>query len=231
MGESDRRIHPRINFRHRGEALIEQRLEIEIVNLSVGGMGLKTNLPIEPGSTCRLVLFQGNVSVESRIVSCTKVPRRRQKYRVGVQFTKVSAQLLDEVLEMEQRFRSRESRVQLEAMNESRVSVIHLPEEPSEDDISDVAQQVQGDLDDGIRKFVINFKEVDKIEDEFLQHIQEIDDEVKFEDGQLNLANCSSNVLSMMTVSQMSSIIPIFESVPKAIKAFGKTDSEPGQPE
>ena len=225
MAESDRRIHPRINFRHRGEALIEQRLEIEIVNLSVGGMGLKTNLPIEPGSTCRLVLFQGNVSVESRIVSCTRVPRRRQKYRVGVQFTKVSAQLLDEVLEMEQRFRSTESRVELEVMSDPRISVIHLPGELAADDVADVAQQVQGDLDDGVRNFVINFKEVDKIEDHLLSNIQEIDDEVKFEDGRLNLANCSSNVLSMLTVSQMASIIPIFESVPKAVKAFGKDTS------
>jgi len=225
MAESDRRIHPRINFRHQGEALIEQRLEIEIVNLSIGGMGLKTNLPIEPGSICRLVLFQGNVSVESRIVSCTRVPRRRQKYRVGVQFTKVSAQLLDEVLEMEQRFRARESRVQLEISDKPRVTVIHLPDELNTNDVSDMAQQIQGDLDDGVRNFVINFKEVNNLEDDLLEVISEVDDEVKFEDGQLTLANCSSNVLSILTVSQMASAIPIFESVPKAIKAIEKDNS------
>jgi len=222
MDESDRRIHSRINFRHQGEALIEQRLSIEIVNLSAGGMGLKTNLPLEPGSVCHLVLFQGNVSVESRIVSCTRVPRRRQKYRVGVQFNKVSSQLLDEVLEMEEHFRSREMKIDVKTESEPRVTVVYLPPEIEAEDVADLMLQVQNDLDDGVRGFVLNFKEVKEVSDAILENVNELDEEIKFEDGQLLFANCSSNLLSTLTVSQMASSIPIFESVPKAVKEIQK---------
>ena len=222
MDDSDRRTHPRIDFRHRGEALIQQHLDIEIVNLSVGGMGFKSSLPIEPGSLCNLVLFQGNVSVESRVVSCARVPRRKQKYRVGVQFTKVSSQMLDEVIEMEEHFRAREARIRLEVDVQPNFAVIYLPSEMSDLDNADMARTVQNFLDDGSRKFIVDLENVGDISDVTFEGLLEIDDEVKFEAGTMMLTNCSSNILTKLTVSQMASSIPIFESVAKAIQELEK---------
>ena len=72
----ERRKHPRIDFGHGGEALVRQRLDIELTDLSVGGMGFKANIPMEPDSICDLVLFNGNLSIESHIASCVQVDQR-----------------------------------------------------------------------------------------------------------------------------------------------------------
>lgn len=219
--ESERRVHTRIDFEHSGEALIEQRLNIEIINLSAGGMGLKTNLPIEPGSICNLVLFQGNVSIQSQVVSCTRIPRRKMRFQVGCQFTKVSAQLLEEVLEMEKRFKGREIRVTSEPMGEDHGTVVvKFPPEISLEEWNATAKLVNQGLDEGMRIFIFNFADVGNAEAAFLDRLVGIEEEIRFEEGRLILSNCSSKLLSSLTVAQMASSIPIFETPEKALHSI-----------
>lgn len=228
MSESDRRIHNRINFQHRGEALVELRLSIEIVNLSVGGMGFKSSTPLEPGTTCHLVLFKGNISVESSVMSCRKIPRRKLKYKIGVEFTKVSTQLLEEVLEMEKHFQGHEPAVsaELETEGKNEVIIIGFSEQVKADDHLEVMGHIQNYLDEGVRNFVMNFKGVDDVEEIFFSQLVDLDEEIGFEGGRMILADCSSKMLSMLTVSHLGSAIPIFESVDKAMEAID-TDKVP----
>ncbi|MEE8394836.1 MAG: PilZ domain-containing protein [bacterium] len=227
MSDSDRREHTRIDFQHRGAALIEQRVAIEIVNLSAGGMGLKTNVPLEPGSICNLVLFRGNLSVQSSVASCIRIPRRRMRYQVGVRFTKVSAQLLEEVLEMEKHFKGREVRVTARTDEEEEgIAIFQFSPQLSADDWSETMDLLQGYLDDGARNFVFDFAEVAKMEEAFLSRLLSLDEEILFEEGRLVLANCSSSLLSSLTVSQLATSIPIFESLEKAVVSIkaGRVD-------
>lgn len=217
----ERREHPRIDFGHSGEALIRQRLKIELVNLSVGGMGFKCNVPLGPDSICDLVLFNGNLSVESHIVSCTRVERKRPKYRVGARFTKVSAQLLEEVLEMEKRFKSKKTRIATSLRKSNpQVAVFKFPEQLSVDDNDDMMKSVQDQLDESILHFVADFAKVAEIDNGFISQLLAIDEEVRFEGGVFIMASSSSRLLGKRHVSELATTIPIFESVSKAVNSI-----------
>lgn len=221
MARSERREHPRIDFEHRGEALIRQRLNIELVNLSAGGMGFKCNLALEPGSVCDLVLFNGNLSVESHIRSCTRVDRKKQKYRVGARFTKISAQLLDEVLEMEKRFQNSKSRISTSLRKvPPQVAIIKFPGRLTADDNEAMMKSMQDQLDESVRNFVMDFSKVDEIDDGFFSQLVDIDEEVRYEGGVLIMANSSPQLLCTRQVSELATMIPIFETVSKAVHSI-----------
>ena len=218
---SERREHPRIDFGHRGEALIRQRLKIELVNLSVGGMGFKCNIPLEPDSICDLVLFNGNLSIESHIRSCARVERKMPKYRIGARFTKVSSQLLEEVLEMEKRFKSKKSRISTRLRKSSpQVAVFKLPEQVTVADNDDMMKSVQDQLDEAVFHFVADFANVKETDKGFISQLLEIDEEVRFEGGVLIMANSSARLLGNRNVSELATTIPIFETVNKAVNSI-----------
>lgn len=217
----ERRKHPRIDFGHGGEALIRQRLTIELTDLSVGGMGFKANIPLEPGSVCDLVLFNGNLSVESHIASCSKVDRKMPKYKIGARFTKVSAQLLEEVLEMEKRFKNKKpSIVTIMRKTTPRVAVFKLPERLTTEDREEMIKAVQDQLDESIRHFVADFSKVLDVDNAFISLLIEIDEEVRFEGGVFIMANSSAQLLSRRQVSELATTIPIFETVNKAVNSI-----------
>lgn len=218
---NERREHPRIDFGHAGEALIRQRLKIDLVNLSVGGMGFKTNVPLEPDSICDLVLFNGNLSVESHICTCQQVDRKMPKYRVGARFTKVSAQLLEEVLEMEKRFKNQKSRISTRLRKSSpQIAVFKFPDTLSVEDNADMMKAAQDQLDESIRHFVADFAKVTDIDDGFITQLLEIDEEIRFEGGVFIMAAPSSRLLSKRHVSELATTIPIFETVNKAVNSI-----------
>jgi hypothetical protein len=218
---NERREYPRIDFGHAGEALVRQRLKIDLVNLSVGGMGFKTNIPLEPDSICDLVLFNGNLSVESHICTCQQVERKMPKYRVGARFTKVSAQLLEEVLEMEKLFKSMKSRISTKLRKSSpQVAVFKFPEKLSAKDNEDMMKAAQDQLDESILHFVADFGKVTEIDDGFISQLLEIDKEVRFEGGVFIMAASSSKLLGKRLVSELATTIPIFETVNKAVNSI-----------
>ena len=220
MGK-ERRKHPRIDFEHGGEALIRQRLTIELTDLSVGGMGFKAKIPMEPDSVCDLVLFNGNISVESHIVSCSKVDRKMPKYRIGARFTKVSAQLLEEVLEMEKRFENRKPSIATKLRKTTpRVAVFKFPERLTIEDCEEMIKAVQDQLDESIRHFVADFSKVVDVDAGFITQLMEIDEEVRFEGGVFIMANSSSTLLGKRRVSELATTIPIFETVNKAVNSI-----------
>jgi anti-anti-sigma regulatory factor len=229
MGK-ERREHERITFEQSGEALIRQRLNIELVNLSAGGMGLKANLPLEIDSVCDLVLFKGNLSVEAHVRSCARVQRKKPKYRIGVRFTKVSAQLLDEVLEMEKRIAQKEARI-LTAVQQGNypVAVFTFPEHLTALDNEEMMKGVQTHLDDDIRHFVIDFAGVNEMDDAFLAQLVEIDEEIRYEDGVIIMANSSSQLLCTRQVAELATLIPIFETVGKAVSSINSDQYSPKQ--
>ena len=218
---NERRVHPRIDFGHDGEALIRQRLNIELVNLSVGGMGFKTNVPLEPDSICDLVLFNGNLSVETHICTCFPVERKKPKYRVGARFTKVSAQLLEEVLEMEKRFSNKKSRITTTLRKTTpQVAVFKFPEKLTAEDNGDLVKAAQDQLDESVFHFVADFGKVTDIDKAFIGKLLEIDEEIRFEGGILIMAASTSRLLSKRHVSELATTIPIFETVNKAVNSI-----------
>jgi hypothetical protein len=224
----ERRKHPRIDFGHGGEALIRQRLNIELTDLSVGGMGFKANIPMEPDSICDLVLFNGNLSIESHVASCSKVDRNMPKYRIGARFTKVSAQLLEEVLEMEKRFKNRKSSISTTLRKTTpQVAVFKFPERLTIEDREDMIKAVQDQLDESIRHFVADFTKVIDIEAGFISQLVEIDEEVRFEGGVFIMANSSSKLLGKRQVSELATTIPIFETVNKAVNSIKNNQVTP----
>lgn len=229
MGD-ERREHERITFEQAGEALIRQRLNIELVNLSAGGMGLKANMPLEIDSVCDLVLFKGNLSVEAHVRSCARVQRKKPKYRVGVRFTKVSAQLLEEVLEMEKRIAQKEARIFCKVeMGERPVAVFEFPDQLSAVDNEEMMKNVQTMLDDDIRYFVMDFAGVNEMDDSFLAQLVEIDEEIRYEEGVIIMANSSSQLLCTRQVAELATLIPIFESVGKAVSSINSDQFTPKQ--
>ncbi len=230
MGDRERRQYERIAFEQTGHALIRQALNIELVNLSAGGMGLKTNVPLEIDSVCDLVLFKGNLSVEAHVRSCARVRRKKPKYRVGVSFTKVSSQLLEEVLEMEKRIAQKEPRIITRVEKGERpVAVFEFPEHLTAVDNEEMMQNVQSLLDDEIRHFVMDFAGVNEMDDAFLAQLVEIDEEIRYEDGVIIMANSSSQLLCTRQVAELATLIPIFESVGKAVSSINSDQFTPKQ--
>ena len=184
-------------------------------------MGFKTNIPLEPDSICDLVLFNGNLSVESHICTCQQVERKMPKYRVGARFTKVSAQLLEEVLEMEKLFKSMKSRISTKLRKSSpQVAVFKFPEKLSAKDNEDMMKAAQDQLDESILHFVADFGKVTEIDDGFITQLLEIDEEIRFEGGVFIMAASSSKLLSKKHVSDLATTIPIFETVNKAVSSI-----------
>lgn len=221
MDEENRREHQRITFEQSGQAVIRQRLNIELVNLSAGGMAFKCNVPLEIDGVCDLVLFNGNLSVEAHVRSCARVQRKKPKYRVGVSFTKVSAQLLEEVVQMQERITQKEARIQakLESANHP-VAVFEFPDHLTALDTEEMMKNVQDHLDDDIRHFVMDFAGVKEMDDAFLAQMVDIDEEIRYEEGVIIMANSSSELLCTRQVAELSTLIPIFESVGKAVESI-----------
>ncbi|MCZ6558090.1 MAG: PilZ domain-containing protein [SAR324 cluster bacterium] len=225
MNANERREHPRIEFEHSGEALIQQKLVIDLVNLSEGGMAFKSNIPLEPGSLCTMVLFNGNLSVESHICSCAKVDRKKSKYRVGVRFTKVSSQLVEEVLAMEKHFNNAGPRINTFVENgENPIAVFQFPDNLTSQDTEEMMKSVQDQLDDSVRHFVMDFSEVNEIDDDFFTQLVAIDEEIRYEGGVITMANSSSQLLCTRQVSELATIIPIYETVDKAVSSIKSND-------
>ena len=143
------------------------------------------------------------------------------KFRIGARFTKVSAQLLEEVLEMEKRFRSRKTRIgtTLRKLN-PQVAVLKFPQQLSAEDNDDIMKSVQDQLDESIRHFVADFANVSEIDDGFISQLLEIDEEVRFEGGVFIMASSSSRLLGKRRVSELATTIPIFETVNKAVNSI-----------
>ncbi len=226
MSEAERREHPRINFEHSGEALIQQRLSIELVNLSAGGMAFKSSLALELESTLDLVLFKGNLSVESRVRSCEKVERKKDKFRIGVSFTKVSSQLLEEVLEMEKRFDANARRIATSVKREDpEIAIFKFPERLTALDNEEMMKSVQDQLDESVRHFVMDFSKVDEMDEGFFSQLIKIDEEIRYEGGVIIMASSSSQLLCTPQASQLATMIPIFESVDKAVTSINAGES------
>ncbi len=221
MGEDNRREYERIAFEQTGQAIIRQRLNIDLVNLSAGGMAFKCNVPLEIDGVCDLVLFNGNISVEAHVRSCARVERKKPKYRIGVSFTKVSAQLLEEVLEMQGRITQKQARIVAKVEPAAHpVALFEFPDHLTALDTEEMMKNVQDHLDEEVRHFVMDFGGVKEMDDAFLARMVDIDEEIRYENGVIIMANSSSELLCTRQVAELSTLIPIFESVGKAVDSI-----------
>jgi len=221
MDWKNRREHPRVDFEHRGEAAIEVRLVVDIVDISAGGLAFKTDQPLEADTTCRLVLFHGNIFVEARILSCRRLSRKRPRYRVSGRFTRVSGQLMEEILRMGEQISARNGRLEhhVHTLREHTVPEILIPATLTPDGIARLRELVENFLDDGMVNLVLDLAHTRDLAPPVLNLLAEMNDEAREEGGQLMLVHCHSRILSALQVAQLASDIPIFESVERALES------------
>lgn len=224
----DRRIYDRINFSQTGDAIVEQRMVIEIADLSAGGMAIKCNVPLEPGSICRVVLFQGNLSVESRVVSCSMVPRKRTKFRAGLKFSTDSAQLVEDILAMGKHFRGHEPRITgMLRERKQPVAIFQFPPRIIHQDIQDTVDQVDNILDEGVNQILLDFEGVKIIEKALPERILFMDGEVRYEGGRLMVSNAPPRLARSLSALASAKEINMYESIEKALRSVGKVKKDP----
>jgi hypothetical protein len=222
MDGANRRTAPRIAFLQTGEALVQQRIAIEIVDISEGGVALKTSQALRVGSVVNLVLFMGNLAIEAEILSCVPLPRRRSRFRAGARFTTHSRDIVDEMLaigrtmtrdtfSLDRRRRGEGSAPAVEVRLPAQVTPAHLNE---------LEALVDQELDEGIRRLAIDIAAVSAWDERLAPVLARVEQLVREELGCLVLAGGLPALLAALQAHPAAAGIARAPSMAHALHAL-----------
>ncbi|MBI4081060.1 MAG: PilZ domain-containing protein [Candidatus Lambdaproteobacteria bacterium] len=222
MDGANRRASPRVAFLHTGEALVQQRIAIEIVDISDGGVALKTSQALSLGSLVNLVLFKGNLAIEAEIVSCAPLPRRRNRFRAGARFTTHSRDLLEEVLAIGRRMANDAFALvhRRRGKHSARAVEVRLPPQVTPAHLHELEAVVDQELDEGIRRLAIDLAAVSAWDESLPPMLARVAQLVREEQGCLVLAGGAPALLAAVQAYPDAAGIARLPSMAHALHAL-----------